>query len=36
MIKVHEDFFDKKWLDEISDRLLEAPWYANNVANADT
>ena len=36
MIKVHDDFFDKRWLDEISDSLLEAPWYANNIANADT
>jgi len=36
MIKVHEDFFDRKWLDEISERLLHTPWYADNVANSDT
>ena len=36
MIKVHDDFFDKQWLDEISDRFINAQWYANNVANADT
>ena len=33
MIKVHEDFFDKKWLDEISDRELY--WFAFQKSNLD-
>ena len=36
MIHVHDGFFDKRYLDEISDRLVKTPWYATNVANANT
>lgn len=36
MINIHDNVFDKRWLDEISDRLINAPWYANNIANANT
>jgi hypothetical protein len=36
MIKIHDNIFDRKWLDEVTDRLIEAPWYANNTANNDT
>ena len=34
MIKVHDNIFDKKWCDEVTDTLINSPWYANNTANA--
>jgi len=34
--RVYDDFFDKKWLDELTHRLIDAPWYANNVANSES
>jgi|TARA_B110000285_G_scaffold204000_1_gene240609 hypothetical protein len=34
MIRIHDNIFDKKWCDEVTDALLNGPWYANNVANA--
>jgi len=33
MINYYDDIFDKKFLDDISNELIKAPWYATNVAN---
>lgn len=35
MIKIYDDFFDKFWLDEVTNLLMLSPWYADNVANAN-
>lgn len=36
MLKIHEDVFDKKWLDDLAYNLMNGPWYCNNIANAKT
>ena len=36
MLKIHEDVFDKKWIDDISFTLMGEPWFAGNVANRKT
>jgi len=37
MIKIYENIFDKLWLSELYDVLLnQEPWYANNTANIKT
>jgi hypothetical protein len=35
-MKVHEDVFDKEWVDQISVGLFHEPWYAKGVANRKT
>lgn len=32
-MRVFDNIFDKRWLDETVHRLTYAPWYANNIAN---
>ena len=37
MIETHENVFDRLWLSEVCDTLLnKEAWYANNVANRNT
>ncbi len=36
MLKIHEDVFDKKWLDDLSFTLMNEPWFADNIANRKT
>jgi hypothetical protein len=36
MLKIHEDIFDKRWLDELSATLIEEKWSCNNIANRST
>jgi hypothetical protein len=36
MLNIHQDVFDKKWLDDISHILMREPWFASNVANNKT
>ena len=33
MLEVHDGLFDKRYIDELSHRLVNGTWYANNVAN---
>jgi len=37
MVKVHDDFFDKRYLDELSHKFsYEESWKADNIANRET
>jgi len=33
MLKIHDDVFDKEWIDYLSNQLITQPWYCDNVAN---
>lgn len=36
MLKIHENIFDKRWIDELSHSLFEQPWFSNNIADRKT
>ena len=36
MLKIHQNIFDKKWLDDLAYELIKEPWYAQNIANRKT
>ena len=36
MLKIYDNVFDKFWLDQISDTLINQRWKCNNVANRET
>ena len=36
MLKIHQNIFDKKWLDDLAYELIKEPWYSSNIANRKT
>ena len=36
MLKIHQNIFDKKWLDDLAYDLIKQPWFASNIANRKT
>jgi hypothetical protein len=36
MLKIHQNIFDKKWLDDLAYQLIKEPWYSTNIANQKT